>query len=49
MAWGVYDYPDPPLGYMDAEWPIRDEWEEYELYEDDNESDKDDYGDESFR
>lgn len=47
VAWMVYDYPDPPLGYMDAEWPVPDEWEEYEMYEDD-ENGYDEYDEESF-
>lgn len=42
MAWMVHDYPDPPLGWMDAEWPIRDEWEEFYL------DVEDEYDEESF-
>ena len=52
-AWMVYDYPEPPPGWMDAEYFIRDEWEEYELeqdeeYEDEDEEYEDEYDEESF-
>lgn len=32
---------EPPLGYMDAEWPIRDEWEEFYFYDECDEYDDD--------
>ena len=28
MAWGVYDYPDPPPGWMDEEYPTPEDEEE---------------------
>lgn len=28
MAWGVYDYPDPPPGWADDEYPTEEDEEE---------------------
>lgn len=46
MGWGVHDYPEPDLKWEREHYT--DEWEEYEMYEDDDEYEHDNYDDESF-
>ena len=56
MAWNVTDYPEPSKSWWDNHGGtsedeyehIVDEWEEFEMYDDADECDHDEYGDESF-